>query len=104
MGKNVKFHLSQEGVKEEIYLGSPKLRELEREVAEHALSEARAAFLQEFGFPPALNLEFRYAKVSSPYVNGLRPIYRIKAGDARTGAILKRYPGWLGKFAQNAKL
>lgn len=104
MGKNIKFYLSQAGTQEEIYTGNEKLQALEREVAERALGEARASFLQEFGVTPALNLEFRWAKVSSKYVNGVRPVYRIRAADARTTVILKRNPGWLGKFAQDAKL
>lgn len=104
MGREIKFYLNQQGTQEEIYLGSHKLNELGREVAERALGEARAAFLQEFGVPPALNLEFRYSKISSPYVSGVRPVYRIRAADVGTGAILKAHPGWLGKFAQNAKL
>lgn len=106
MNKDVKFYLDQAGVRDVVYQGG-KLKNIEREVMERALSEVRAAFLQEFGFEGNFNLEFRYSKVGGKgagYVNGVRPNYRIRAADARTGAVLKRNPGWLGRFAKNAKL
>lgn len=106
MSKDVKFYLDQAGVRDVVYRGG-KLKNVEREVMEKELSEVRAAFLQEFGFEGSFNLEFAYAKVggkSAGYVNGVRPTYRISATDARTGAVLKRNPGWLGKFSKGAKL
>lgn len=106
MTKNIKFYLEQPGVQEVIYRGS-KLRNIEREVMERALSEVRAAFLQEFGFEGSFNLAFLYTKVGGKgigYVNGSRPVYRIKATDAKTGAVLKRNPGWLDRFSKEAKL
>ena len=104
MSKRIKFHLNQAGVQEAIYVNDAKLRNLEQRVAEQALGETRAAFLQEFGVTPALELEFRWATVSTPYVSGRRPVYRIRAANAQTTFLLKKHPGWLNKFAQNARL
>lgn len=106
MSKDVKFYLEQSGVSEVVYR-SGKLKNVEREVMERELSEIKATFLQEFGFEGSFILEFTYAKVGGKgagYVNGVRPTYRIRAADARTGAILKKNPGWLGRFSKNAKL
>jgi|GEM_PF-1372766 len=101
MSKNVKFYLDQTGVQKAIYKSS-RLKDAERDVMERALSETRAAFLNEFGFQGEFILEYREAKVNSRYISGIRPTYRIKAGDARTGAVLKRNPGWLSRFSSGA--
>ena len=103
--KDFKFYLDQQGVQEVIY-HSTKLSETERQIYERALSQATASFLQEFGTEGKFVVEFKRAKVShiKAQAGATRPTYRIKAADAKTGAILKAHPGWLARFNQNAKL
>lgn len=106
MSGDIKFYLEQSGVRDGIYSNN-KLVQLERGVAERALAEARAAFLIEFGFEGAFNLAFFWSKTKSPYsraIGGVRPVYRIQAADAATGAVLKQHPKWLDKFSKNARL
>lgn len=108
MKGDVKFFIDQPGVQESIYQSNKKLQSLERDVMERALSEVRAAFLQEFGFEGSFNLSFQWNKVGgkgAQYIpGGVRPVYKIRAADAATAATLKRHPGWLDKFSKGAKL
>lgn len=107
MDDSVKFSLDVAGVQQVVY-GSSKLNGIERQVMERALSEAKATFLQEFGTDGNLVLEYLSRPVggkTAQYLPGARrPVYRIRAGDAKTGAILKARPGWLAKFSREAKL
>lgn len=107
MSNLVKFYLSQPGVQQAVYK-SVKLEHLERDVMEKALAEVSAAFLQDFGFAGAFRLEFVNRKVggkSASYIpSAIRPVYKVIADNAQTAAILKQNPGWLARFAKNAKL
>lgn len=107
MSNLVKFYLSQPGVQQAVYK-SVKLEHLERDVMEKALAEVSAAFLQDFGFAGAFRLEFVHRKVggkSASYIpSATRPVYKVTADNAQTAAILKQNPGWLARFAKNAKL
>ena len=99
----IKVYIEQSDVQAVVYR-NPKLQNLERDFMERALGEVRAAFLNEFGTEGKFNLQFRWGKVNSPYVNGVRPVYKVVAADAKTTAILKRNPGWLARFSQGARL
>lgn len=103
--KTIKFYLDQKGFQETVYR-NPNLSRLAREAAEKSLSEARAAFLQTFGTDGEFNLQFVWARASHPAApaGALRPVYRIVAADAKTGAILKKHPRWLDQFSGSAKL
>ncbi len=107
MEETVNFYLDLDGVREVIYKGD-KIKEVEKQTMERALSEVKAQFLQDFGFEGSFRLEFQYQKVggkTASYVGGaVRPVYKISASDARTGAILKARPGWLAQFSKGAKL
>lgn len=93
---DVKFWLDQAGVSDVILMKNAKVDSLEREIMMNTLDEVRAAFLQEFGFQGEFNLSYEPTR--------LRSRFKIKAANARTGAVLKAHPGWLGKFTQNARL
>lgn len=105
--KDFKFHLDQWGVQEVVYAQNTELTTLEKHTMEKALSEVKAAFIQEFGTEGNFEIKFQRVKIGGKgarYVNGTRPVYKIVAADSKTGALLKRQPGWLARFSQNAKL
>lgn len=99
----IRVYIEQSSVQNAVYR-SAKLQSLERDVMERVLSEVRAAFLNEFGTEGKFNLQFQWGKVNSPYVNGVRPVYKVVAADAKTTVILKRNPGWLARFSQGARI
>lgn len=107
MSKDARFYVEQPGVRDAVYFND-NLRSLEKDVMEKARTEAEAAFLQEFGYAGKFDLEFQYQPVGgkgAAYIpSGRRPVYRLVPGDANTARILNLNPGWLGKFAENAKL
>ena len=92
---DVKFWLDQAGVSDVILMKNAKVDSLEREIMMNTLDEVRAAFLQEFGFQGEFNLSYEPTR--------LRSRFKIKAANARTGAVLKAHPGWLGRFSGGAK-
>ena len=94
--KAVKFWLDRAGAGEVILRHNPKVKNLEQEVMEQALSLVKAEFLAQFGFSGEFEIQYR----PTPY----RMAFRLRAADARTGAILKRHPGWLAKFSEEARL
>lgn len=105
--KDFGFYLDQWGVQEEIYTNRPGLNMLEKQIMEKALSEITAGFLQEFGTEGKFELKFIRQKIGGKgarYVSGTRPVYKIVAADAKTGAILKAHPKWLEKYSKNARL
>ena len=105
--KDFRFHLDQWGVQEVVYAQNTELTTLEKQTMEKALSEVNASFIQDYGTEGSFEIKFIRVKIGGKgarYVNGTRPVYKITAGDAKTGAILKAHPGWLARFSQNAKL
>lgn len=105
--KDFKFYLDQWGVQDVIYQKNTELTTIERQVMERALSEVQNSFVQDFGTEGTFELKFIRQKIGGKgarYVNGTRPVYRISAGDKKTGAILKAHPLWLDRFNKKAKL
>ena len=86
-----KFYLDIAGTKQ-VVLNGKGIEKLEREYMEKRLSEIEAAFMQHFGFSGKFELQFTPTR--------LRAVWRIRATDPRTGAALKREPGWLAQFAR----
>lgn len=109
--KDFKFHLDQWGVQEVIYASNAHLTNLEKEQMEKALGRIQAAFVQDFGTTGSFDLQFIRQKIGGKgarYVNGIRPVYRAVATDAKTRTILKRHnlkhnENWLGKFGNQLK-
>ena len=66
---------------------------LEQQMMTQKLSQIKAEFLQRFGFEG--NFEIKRVDTNS---RRSRTSYRVVASDARTASMLKREPGWLGKF------
>lgn len=93
---NFKLKINQSGVREAILKNNNKLKSLERDVMMRALSEVKAAFIQDFGTPGEFTLKY------DPWPT--RSGYQILANDAKTTAILKRHPRWLDRFSKGAKL
>ena len=104
--KDFRFYLEQPGVQLEIYNNRPGLNQLEKEIMEKTLSQVQASFLQDFGTEGSFEIKFIRQKVGGKgarYVNGTKPVYKIVATDAKTGAILKQHPKWLDRFSKYAK-
>lgn len=70
-----------------------EISEMEQDMMMSRLNQIEAEFLQRFGFEGAFEL-----KRVDTNSNRSRTTYRIVAANARTTAVLKREPGWLGKF------
>lgn len=92
----IKIWLDHKGVEQSMLNGSG-IEQVEREMMELKLSEIQGQFIVDFGVEGKFEI---VAKVSNPSAKyGTRRTgYRIVAADAKTTAILKRHPGWLGKF------
>lgn len=92
----IKIWLDYKGV-EQSMLNGPGIEQIERETMEQKLSEIQGQFIVDFGVEGKFEI---VAKASSPSTKyGTRRTgYRIVAADAKTAIILKRHPGWLGKF------
>ena len=85
----------------ESLMQSDGVSRLEQEIMTAKLANIEARFLQEFGFKG--NFELKAITTSGVFrsgrsLHGGRTSWRIAAADKRTGAVLKRQPGWLGKF------
>lgn len=72
-----------------------EISEMEQNMMMSRLNQIEAEFLQRFGFEGAFEL-----KRVDTNSNRSRTTYRIVAANSRTTAVLKREPGWLGKFMQ----
>ena len=90
MSKDIKFWLDRPGVGEVILRNNEKLKSLEAQYAESILANVRASFLQTFGFSGTFEIQYSPTR--------FRSTYRIRAADAKTGAVLKKKPGWLRQF------
>jgi len=88
---------------------NPKMRAIISGEIEKMKSDVEAAFLQEFGFRG--EFEIRVIETNGHWTGAWqaktgggtprpRVAFRLHAANARTGAILKAHPGWLGRFAK----
>lgn len=69
------------------------IADIEQQIMMERLTTIRAAFFQRFGFEGAF--EIKRVDTNS---RRSRTTFRIVASDAKTGAMLKREPGWLARF------
>lgn len=92
----IKVWLNSQGV-EQTMLNGVKLERVEREIMEQKLSEIQGQFVTDFGTEGTFEIVAKTSNPSARY-GTQRTGYRITAADAKTTAILKRHPGWLGKF------
>lgn len=90
----VKIWLDDNGVAD-ILRRNPNLQEMEQETMQQRLDEIRADFLTEFGEEG--NFELHAIQTREGKTHG-RLTYRIVAADAKTTAVLKKHPGWLGRY------
>lgn len=92
----IKIQYNYRGLEKALLNGS-SIKKVEREVMERKLSEIQGQFIVDFGVEGKFEI---VAKVSNPSTKyGTRRTgYRIIAANAKTTAILKHHPGWLGKF------
>lgn len=85
----------------ETLMQSPEISKIEQDLMMQKLGQIEASFLQEFGFQGKFEIKSRTTsgifKRGGRYHGG-RTSWRIVAADAKTGAALKRQPGWLGRF------
>ena len=91
MTNKVGIYYDESGLRD-ILKGS-EVAKIEQDIMLQKLGEVQAAFLQEFGFEGS----FEVKKVDTQSKRS-RTTFRIVASDKRTGASLKRQPGWLGRF------
>lgn len=89
--RKIGIYYNEPGLRE-ILKGKP-IADMEQQIMMSKLSQVQAEFLQHFGFEG----KFEIKKVDTNS-NRSRTAFRIKASDSKTGAALKREPGWLGKF------
>lgn len=89
---NVKFELNKDGGAE-ILQRNQNLKTLLNQQANSILSDAISASVGVFGEPLNLVLEEKSG--------GDRGGFKISAGDARSGALLKTQPKWLASFIVN---
>lgn len=92
----IKIWLDYKGV-EQSMLNGPGIEQTERETMEQKLSEIQGQFIVDFGVEGKFEIVVKVSSPSTKY-GTRRTGYRIVAADAKTAAILKRHPGWLGKF------
>ena len=80
---------------------SSKISTMEQDIMMQKLDQIKAAFMQEFGFDGKFDIQSKTTSGTlriKGKLHGGRISFRIRAADARTAAVLKRQPGWLGKF------
>lgn len=70
-----------------------EIADIEQDIMMQKLSQIKAEFLQTFGFEGGFEI-----KAVTTNSRRSRVTYRISATNAKTGATLKRNPGWLKKF------
>jgi hypothetical protein len=70
-----------------------ELAEIEQDLMMKKLDQIKAEFLQSFGTEGSFEL-----KRVDTNSRRSRTTFRIVAADAKTGALLKRNPGWLARF------
>lgn len=70
-----------------------EIQKIEEEIMQRKLAQVRAEFLQTFGVEGDFEL-----KAVATNSRRSRITYRIVAASAQTTHLLKKQPGWLGKF------
>ena len=94
MTRSVGIYYDEAGIRE-IMTGA-KIEALEKELMERKLSQISAEFVQRFGRQGSFAIK---AEQTSGGRGGRRRLaYRIVATSRTTTALLKKEPGWLGKF------
>lgn len=88
---NIGIYYDEHGLRN-IMKGS-EIGNIEQEIMMQKLSQVKAEFLQTFGFEGG----FEVKRVDTNSRRS-RTTFRIVTTDARTTAVLKKQPGWLGKF------
>ena len=88
---NIGIYYDEHGLRN-IMKGS-EIGNIEQEIMMQKLSQVRAEFLQTFGFEGG----FEVKRVDTNSRRS-RTTFRIVTTDARTTSVLKKQPGWLGKF------
>ena len=88
---NIGIYYDEHGLRN--IMKGPEIGNIEQEIMMQKLSQVRAEFLQTFGFEGG----FEVKRVDT-HSRRSRTTFRIVTTDARTTAVLKKQPGWLGKF------
>lgn len=91
MPHKIGIYYDQDGLR--AILKGQGIAQMEQQMMAQKLSRVEAEFLQHFGFEGGF--EIKRVDTNS---RRSRTTYRIVANNGRTGAALKREPGWLGKF------
>lgn len=91
MAKKIGIYYDEQGLRN--IMKGHNMSQLEQQIMMQKLSQVQAAFLQQFGFNGSFEI-----KAVTTNSRRSRVTYRIATADARTTAVLKRKPGWLGKF------
>ena len=91
MAHKIGVYYDEQGLRN--IMKGPEIAKMEQQIMMERLSRVKAEFLQTFGFEGSFELK----KVDTNSRRS-RTTFRIVATNARTGAILKNNPGWLGKF------
>ena len=86
--------LNKREIGRDILMDNTKLQTLEQHAIQNALNQAEAQFMSQFGFPG--KFEIKAFKTN-------RYNFKLVAADSRTGAVLKKNPGWLAQFVNNMK-
>lgn len=91
MAKKIGIYYDEQGLRN--IMKGHNMSQLEQQIMMQELSQVQAAFFQQFGFNGSFEI-----KAVTTNSRRSRVTYRISTADARTTAVLKRKPGWLGKF------
>lgn len=92
----VRIYFEKAGI-EEIIKDNTKLQAMEQDVMMQRLDAIKAAFFQEFGFEGNFEIKSKVTQPSQRW-GGRRTAFTVTPSDSKTGAALKRNPGWLGRF------
>lgn len=88
---NIGIYYDEHGLRS--IMKGPEIGNMEQDIMLQKLSQIKAEFLQTFGFEGG----FEVKRVDTNSRRS-RTTFRIVTTDARTTAVLKKQPGWLGKF------
>ena len=91
-----RIYFHREGI-EEIIKDNTRIQAMEQDIMMKKLDEVKARFLQDFGFEGSFKVESRVTRPSQKW-GGRRTAFKIEPTNAKTGAALKRRPGWLAQF------
>lgn len=99
MGKiGIYYDQSDEGLKG--IMSSHQIEDMEQQIMMQKKSEIEAAFFQKFGVEGSFKFSVVRTNNKKWYgrYHGGRVIFRIIPDDARTYALLRKYPGWIDQF------